>query len=727
MPSERSAPTRFRRNHNIYCFKAMRCKSEVLPQAHHQHAFCISHDTRTLRAPFHRMEQIRTMTSLKELSTDSATAHATDHKYRPDIDGLRAIAVLAVVAFHAFPSKIKGGFVGVDVFFVISGFLITGIILGHLKQNSFSLVDFYSRRVNRIFPALLLVIGSTWAFSMVALFPLELEQLGKHMLGGATFISNFMLLDEVGYFDSSNDTKLMLHLWSLGVEEQFYLIWPLILFVCWRLRANILLSITIIGLISFCLNAYYATANPSLDFYAPHTRFWELLIGAALACVMNSPKYTLQTNKVSSRKLNNIVAGTGLFLILLAVKFISKRYLFPGWWALFPVLGAAMIIYAGPNSWVNEKLLSSRLMVAIGLISFPLYLWHWPLLALAREMTGDEPSVAIRLVIVTLSFVLAWLTYKLVEIPLRRTKRKGVQSGVLVILMIAMGLAGAATWLTGGFPNRSNILWSGPVFSQFVGANWSYTKNDYCLNTYAKPDNVKSYQWYFCYSSKPKTPDIILIGNSYANHILPGLVHNEHTSGNSILSIGTCSPDLASENTPPSGRLPCTGTRIGDQEAIINRIVKTTKGLKLVILSGFENKTSTSLIETTRERINLLESTGASVLVLTPHTKITHDIKSCYGRPFVSAMNSCDISKDVIEENKENFRPLIEQIAKTNPQVKFFDTDQVFCTTGTCSFIKDGIPLLRDGASHLSEYGSDELAKLLVAWAKFNEPKLLAE
>ena len=667
------------------------------------------------------------MTSFEKSEVLSATKHLPHPKYRADIDGLRAIAVLAVIIFHAFPSKIKGGFVGVDVFFVISGFLITGIILDHLKSNSFSLVDFYSRRVNRIFPALLLVIGLTWAFCLVALFPIELEQLGKHMLGGATFTSNFMLLDEVGYFDSENETKLMLHLWSLGVEEQFYLIWPLILLACWRLRANILLSITIIGLLSFCLNAYYVTTNPSLDFYAPHTRFWELLVGAALAYIMTNPKFKLYATSQSRRKINNVLSVVGLLLILLAIKFITKRYMFPGWWALFPVVGAAMIIYASPNSWVNEKALSSRPMVAIGLISFPLYLWHWPLLALAREMNGDEPSVAIRLAAVALSFVLAWLTHKLVENPLRRSKRKGTQSLVLVALMIAMGLAGVATWLTGGFPNRSNIQWSGPVFSQFVGANWSYAKNDYCMNTYAKPDDVKSYQWYFCYSSKAKSPDIILVGNSYANHILPGLVHNEQTSGNSILSIGTCGPDLASKNTSPIGRLPCSGTRIGDQETIINEIARTTKGLKLVILSGFENKTNTSLIETTRERINLFESTGAAVLILTPHTKITHDIKSCYGRPFISAMNSCDISEDVIKENKENFRPLIEQIAKTNPNVKFFDTDQVFRTTGKCSFIKDGIPLLRDGSSHLSEYGSDELSKLLVAWAKLNEPKLLAE
>lgn len=665
------------------------------------------------------------MTSLKEQPGPSAMVHSPHPKYRPDIDGLRAVAVLAVVFFHAFPSKIKGGFVGVDVFFVISGFLISGIIMNGLKNHSFSIIDFYSRRINRIFPALILVVGATWAFSMVALFPSELEELGKHMLGGATFTSNFMLLDEVGYFDRSNDTKLMLHLWSLGVEEQFYLIWPLILFVCWRLRANILVSIAIVGLISFFLNAYYITSNPALDFYAPHTRFWELLAGAALACIITKPNYILNINKQSHRKLNNIVAGVGLFLILLSVKVMSKNYMFPGWWALLPVIGTTMLIYSAPNSWIGEKFLSSRPMIAIGLISFPLYLWHWPLLAIAREMNGSDPSVAIRLSMVSLSFVLAWLTYRFLEIPLRQSKRKGFQSAVLAILMVVVGLIGYATWISGGFPNRSHIQWSGPVLSELVGANWAYTKNDYCMENYKHPAGLSSYQWYFCYSTKNRAPEILLVGNSYANHLIAGLSHNAETKEKSVLSIGTCGPDLSPENSAPVGRLPCSGSRIADQANIINEIAKKSKSVKFVIMSGLSYKPDAHSIETAKEKIDLFESSGAQVIIFTPHTKIKYDIKSCYGRPFIGISKDCKIKSESIEKNRIDFQPFIDQIAKSNPGVKIFDTDSVFCSSGTCSYIKYGIPLIRDDASHLSEFGSSELSKLFVEWARTNTPGIL--
>ncbi|WP_448651433.1 acyltransferase family protein [Pseudomonas fluorescens] len=665
------------------------------------------------------------MTSALKESPPTLIKDSTHQKYRPDIDGLRAIAVLAVVAFHAFPSKIKGGFIGVDVFFVISGFLISGIIMGHLKNNSFSLLDFYSRRVNRIFPALLLVMTSVWAFSLLSLFPIELAQLGKHMLGGATFVSNLVLLDEVGYFDSANETKLMLHLWSLGVEEQFYLIWPILLMICWRFKLKIIAAIITIGAVSFALNAYFAVANPSLDFYSPHTRFWELLFGAGLAYFANPANTLPVADSQAVQKAKNALSFIGLFLILIAIKVFSKRYMFPGWWALFPVVGASLIIYAGPASWVNAKLLSSRPMVAIGLISFPLYLWHWPILAIATEMNGETPSAAVRWALVALSFLLAWLTYKVIELPLRKARRKHVQSVVLTALMVVCGIAGYAAWTSAGFPERSNVKPYEYAFAQFVGPLWKYTKNDDCLNTYQKPKDLSSYQWYFCYASKNRAPDILLVGNSYANHLLPGIAQNANFKEKSVLSIGTCSPDFLPNATPADGTSPCSGTRPQEQTDIIQNIAASSPTVKWVILAGLENKTTPALIEVAKKKIDFFESTGATVLVFTPHLKIKYDIKSCYGRPLIAQQKDCKINAGDINKSRTAFQPFIDSMAKSNPRVKFFDTNAVFCSTGECSYIKDGVPLLRDDSSHFSEFGSIELAKLFVTWAKTNAPAIL--
>jgi peptidoglycan/LPS O-acetylase OafA/YrhL len=209
--------------------------------------------------------------------------HLTHPKYRADIDGLRAIAVLSVVCFHAFPNGIKVGFIGVDIFFVISGYLISIIIFENLERNSFSFAEFYSRRIKRIFPALLLVLIASYTFGWFALLADDYKQLGKHIASGASFVSNLVLWSESGYFDNAAEKKPLLHLWSLGIEEQFYIIWPLLLWVAWKRRFNLLLITVVVASISFTLNIWSVNSDSVATFYSPQTRFWELLIGSCLA------------------------------------------------------------------------------------------------------------------------------------------------------------------------------------------------------------------------------------------------------------------------------------------------------------------------------------------------------------------------------------------------------------------------------------------------------------
>ena len=215
------------------------------------------------------------------------SSHNSEHlahpKYRADIDGLRAIAVLSVVGFHAFPSWFRGGFIGVDIFFVISGYLISTIIVGGLEQSRFSFVEFYVRRIKRIFPALLLVLIASYAFGWFALLADEYKQLGKHIAGGAGFVSNFVLWNESGYFDNAADNKPLLHLWSLGIEEQFYVVWPLLLWFAWKKRFNLLTITVLIAAVSFALNIAKVRSGAVAAFYSPQTRFWELMIGSIVA------------------------------------------------------------------------------------------------------------------------------------------------------------------------------------------------------------------------------------------------------------------------------------------------------------------------------------------------------------------------------------------------------------------------------------------------------------
>ena len=367
-------------------------------------------------------------------------------KYRPDIDGLRAIAVLSVVGFHAFPDWIKGGFIGVDVFFVISGFLISGIIYENLDKGKFTFREFYIRRIRRIFPALIVVMTACFVFGLFSLLTDEYRQLGKHIAGGAAFISNLLLLQEFGYFDNSAETKPLLHLWSLGIEEQFYIIWPLFVWLTWKRKFNFFAITLAIAVGSFYLNIKGITQDAIATFYSPLTRFWELMCGSLLAWVKIYKKESFTGIKLKA----NLSAFTGIALFVFGLEKINKDFGFPGVWALVPVSAAVLVLWAGPTAWINKKILSNKLLVWFGLISYPLYLWHWPLLSFARIIENELPGRNIRIVVVVISIVLAWLTMKWVEKHFRfGNQRVGLKVATLCGLVFVIGASGFIVNTTG--------------------------------------------------------------------------------------------------------------------------------------------------------------------------------------------------------------------------------------------------------------------------------------
>jgi peptidoglycan/LPS O-acetylase OafA/YrhL len=272
-------------------------------------------------------------------------------KYRPDIDGLRAIAVLAVVGFHAF--GVMGGFTGVDIFFVISGFIISTIIFEDFENKTFTFNDFYQRRVRRIFPSLILVVAASSIFGWFFLFSDEYKQLGKHIGASSGFLSNLVLWNESGYFDVGADKKPFLHLWSLAVEAQFYLFWPIFVWVLWKYKTNKLLILFIILAISFGLNVWNIFSDSTFSFYSPVTRFWELLCGSALAYLLI---FQEQFSKAIDSR-SNLISILGTLLMLGGIAFLTKELDFPGWWALIPVLGAGLVIATGKTSWIGRKIL----------------------------------------------------------------------------------------------------------------------------------------------------------------------------------------------------------------------------------------------------------------------------------------------------------------------------------------------------------------------------------
>lgn len=369
-----------------------------------------------------------------------------NEQYRPDIDGLRAFAVLSVVLYHAFPKTIGGGFVGVDVFFVISGFLISSILLKEMTEARFSLTSFYSRRIRRIFPALCVCLAAVLAYGFVCLLPSELMQLGKHVFFGAAFLSNLAIWSETGYFGIAATLKPLLHLWSLGIEEQFYIVWPALLWIAFRRKTRLDRLLIVLFLVSFSINIVLSITNVTDDFFLPFSRFWELLAGAELA---------RQGHVNLAPKVRSWVSLGGLGALVASVALFAPEMRFPGWLALLPVAGAMALIVAGPAALVNRAILSHPAAVFVGLMSYPLYLWHWPLISYAYIIRlGKPPTPLMAAALVAISFVMAWATYRFVECPVRFGVHRQRRTQIVAACMVMIGAAGLAVWMNNGFPER---------------------------------------------------------------------------------------------------------------------------------------------------------------------------------------------------------------------------------------------------------------------------------
>jgi len=421
-------------------------------------------------------------------------------------------------------------------------------------------LDFYSRRIRRIFPALLLVLICVYVFGWFSLLADEYKQLGIGIAGGSGFVSNFVLWAESGYFDSVAETKPLLHLWSLGIEEQFYIAWPVVLVFAWKKRFNLVTIAVLLAVISFAINLNNVVAEATATFYSPVTRIWELLGGAILAHLMIYPSELKSdiAKKVDcwlgpvvySRRpeqngttLQNTMAFAGISLIVFAVIFFTKAAAFPGWRAAIPVVGAVLIIAAGPQAWLNRVILSQKIIVWAGLISYPLYLWHWPLLSFARILEGKEPSLAIRVAAVFLSFVLAYLTYLLVERPLRFGKYGSVKTIGLTVLMIIVGFVGYNTYRRNGMEFRVS----------------EYGKISKASNEWYYPGDMTNFQFMTRYVNEKNfgaKESTLFIGDSNVEQYYPriralGDLHPNGMKNSIFYTIGGCSstPGITVDST----------------------------------------------------------------------------------------------------------------------------------------------------------------------------------
>lgn len=613
-------------------------------------------------------------------------------KYRPEIDGLRAIAVLSVVLYHAGLAP-AAGFVGVDVFFVISGYLITALLHKEwLESGRINLVSFYARRMRRIFPALVLVVTSTVVASTILLSPYgEVRQLTQSAAASLLFVSNiFFEITSGGYFDGDSGQIPLLHIWSLAVEEQFYLLWPLLLIIIFRLRSRLLVPV-IAALMagSFLLAEVLMYNSPETAFYQMPARFWELAIGGLVAL-----------RPADKTAYGRTVACAGLALLLAAINIPTPH--FPAIGALPAVAGATLLIYAVHGKTelgLAGAWLRSRPMVFFGLISYSLYLWHWPLLAIDKATRTGESPLEIRVLLCVVAIVLAWISYRFVEQPFRRPNIKESELKVVVA-----GLAASVALAIGALTLGEQLQQTPPKTDLASITSQDWPKNRFECH-YRGTDSLAVFPKPDCTSIAKQAAKVVIWGDSTALAWQPfawaiGEVTNMSATA---YSRDACPPALDYDNGKPF--------REEKYCREFNQLVmKQLAGVDTLILSAvwssaelFNNRFA--------ETIKRVSPVVRKIILLgpTPHLKDT--APRCIRN---QDLDACATSRREFEEHTARARNFLKSIAEKNDAIEYIDVTDFFCTTDTCTVLKNGYALYWD-SYHVSATAARNFSTLYLS------------
>ena len=632
-------------------------------------------------------------------------------EYRREIDGLRALAVLPVILFHAGFRPFGGGFVGVDVFFVISGYLITRIILSELAAGTFSIGRFYERRVRRILPVLFIVMLACIPFAWFWLLPGDMRDFSASLAAVPVFASNILFWRESVYFDAGTELKPLLHTWSLAVEEQYYALFPIFLLLAWRLgRRSVLALLLAAAVVSLGLAQWGSAAKPDAAFYLLPTRAWELSIGAFLAFhatsgqPLNMPKWA-----------GELGGAIGLALLLYAVFFFDEATPFPGVYALVPTLGAALLILFASRDTVVGGLLGSRVLVGIGLISYSAYLWHQPLFAFARHRSLMPPGELVFAGLVVASLGLAFLSWKYVEQPFRsrsvfsRTHVYAL-SVIASIFFVGFGTVGVLTHGTfHASPRLDKVagLDARMIINHGLGAD--------CEGDYTDSPRCRT----------GEHPEVLVWGDSYAMHLVQGLQASRPGLQLVQKTVSMCGPfvDIA----PVTGRyVPSWAEKCMRANDRVFEFLRHSPSIKYVVMSSpFRQYVGAGATVMTRDgqivagaevaaqaMLNTLErirQLGKVPVVFSPTPGNGHNIGRCLMRAtlFDVPHSACDIDAAQSSLRQAPVREFLRKVQAVAPVVWL---DEGMCLEGVCKAALDGVFMYRDDG-HLSHEGSAYLGR----------------
>jgi len=633
--------------------------------------------------------------------------------YRREIDGLRALAVLPVIFFHAGFDIFSGGFVGVDVFFVISGYLITSIILTEKQAGTFSLIHFYERRARRILPALFFVMAACVPLAWLWLLPNDMKSFSQSLMAVSTYSSNVLFLSESGYFDTAAELKPLLHTWSLAVEEQFYLLFPLLLMLTWRFGKRWIAGLLMAGAFISLAAAHWGAFNkPAETFFLLPTRGWELLIGALIALHYNAGTATAVKTASSNNTICQAGSALGLAMISYAIFAFDKSTPFPSLYALVPTIGTALVIlFASPQTAVGA-LLGNTAFVSIGLISYSAYLWHQPLFAFARHRSLAAPSVATLLLLSLAALVLAYISWRFVEQPFRRGERITRERlfaicGVLTIVFLSVGFYGD---FTNGYVIHSDVN-AKKLHEIEHQIRINYGLGETCEGTFTLAQECRT----------SDQPELLLWGDSYAMHLLQGFMASKPDLKVIQMTESVCAPMLGTapinvEYTESWGR-EC----IKHNDQILNWIESNTTvkyaalgspfgqyvspEWKLLTRDGTVTQDASVALEHFLKTLKTLKEHGITPVVFSPTPESGQDIGRCLAKARFLGINQDECNFDLEQSNQQQ-QLIIEFLKRVEGSgYKVIFLSDGLCGNGICRAAVGDTFIYRDGG-HLSHEGS---------------------
>ena len=595
-------------------------------------------------------------------------------KYRAEIDGLRALAVVPVILFHAGFELFSGGFVGVDVFFVISGYLITTILIEDIENQRFSIVNFYERRARRILPALFFVMLVCIPFAWLWMIPSQMKDFSQSLVAVSLFASNILFWRESGYFDAASEEKPLLHTWSLAVEEQYYVLFPIFLISAWRFGKNrVFWMIVVMAAISLLLSEWGWRNKATANFYLAPTRAWELFAGSIAAFIVQ--KQGVQKN--------NFLATLGLAAIIFSIFFYDETTPFPSVYALVPVMGVVLLVLYAEIDTLAAKVLSTKGFVGVGLISYSAYLWHQPLLAFARIEILDTQNSSLMLLLSISSILIGYISYRFIETPFRKKTRIAKKKLFFLALsgLIAFGLVGLLGQMSNGFEFRYRKVLDGDIghieFHKYLDENYVNCE---------LPENY-SLERERCRQSNIGIPDWILLGDSHAKHYFIGFAES-FKDVNIAFYIDW---DVPLSSNP--------------RFAEIFEILQKNNNKIIFLTMHFAQRVSNKdeFYAAFSSTIYELQKMGHRVVLLgdVPRYTSDTDAENC---AYSGKQHYCSISIQEYKVQRALYEETLRELS-TKFNVDYIEADSALCSSTQCTMRKSNDILYRD-ISHLNIKGS---------------------